>query len=66
MKSGEINELSLADLKERIEEQEGILSKLRINNAIATVENPLSIRTTRRTVARLETELVKSLKAEAK
>ena len=66
MKSGEIKELSLADLRERIEEQEAALAKLKLNDAVATIENPLAIRTTRRTVARLKTELTKRLKAEAK
>ena len=65
MKSSEIRELSLEDLRARIEEQSDALNKMVRNNVISPLENPLAIRSTRRTVARLKTELNARLKAQA-
>ncbi len=57
MKASEIKELTVEDLKERINEQEGLYRKMKIDNVISEIENPLKIRSTRRTIARLKTEL---------
>ena len=65
MKSSEIKELGLEDLKERITQQRELLQKMKMNNVMSPIENPLSIRTTRRTIARLKTELNARLKAQA-
>ncbi|MCB0428782.1 MAG: 50S ribosomal protein L29 [Flavobacteriales bacterium] len=65
MKQAVIKELALSDLKDKIEEQEDLLSKLVMNHAVATIENPMKIRYTRRTIARLKTELNKRTQAAA-
>ncbi|MCX2679510.1 50S ribosomal protein L29 [Galbibacter sp. EGI 63066] len=59
MKQSEIRELSTAELQEKL----GIVKKqyadLKLAHAITPLENPLQLRKTRRTVARLATELTK-------
>ena len=52
--------LSEADLKAKIQEDELRLKKLSFAHAIAPVENPQSIRSLRRDVARLKTQLRKT------
>ena len=52
-------EMSEADLKARIQEDELRLKKLEFAHAISPLENPMSIRDLRRDVARLKTELRK-------
>lgn len=54
-----IKDLSEADLKARIQEDELRLKKLEFAHAISPVENPMSIRNLRKDVARLKTELRK-------
>ena len=51
--------LSEADLKAKIQEDELRLKKLSFAHAIAPLENPQSIRSLRRDVARLKTQLRK-------
>ena len=57
MKQDIITELSTADLKERLEIEEKQLTKMRINHAVSQLENPMKLRTYRKTIARLKTEL---------
>jgi large subunit ribosomal protein L29 len=52
-----LKEMSEADLKARIQEDELRLKKLEFAHAISPLENPMSIRDLRRDVARLKTEL---------
>ena len=54
-----LKEMSDADLKARIQEDELRLKKLEFAHAISPLENPMSIRDLRRDVARLKTELRK-------
>ena len=54
-----LKELSEADLKARITEDELRLKKLEFAHAISPLENPMSIRSLRKDVARLKTELRK-------
>ncbi len=48
-----------ADLKARIQEDELRLKKLEFAHAISPLENPMSIRSLRKDLARLKTELNK-------
>ncbi len=57
MKASEIRELSSADLKERIDEQTTLYRKMKMDNVVSDIENPIRIRSTRKTIARLKTEL---------
>jgi large subunit ribosomal protein L29 len=52
-----VREMSVDDLKARIQEDELRLKKLEFAHAISPLENPMSIRDLRRDVARLKTEL---------
>lgn len=52
-----IKDLSEADLKSRITEDEVRLKKLEFAHAISPLENPVSIRSLRKDLARLKTEL---------
>jgi large subunit ribosomal protein L29 len=54
-----LKNLSVEDLKARIQEDEMRLKKLSFAHAISPVENPMSIREIRRDIARLKTELNK-------
>ena len=62
MTQEEIRELSLEDLKERLDQKEEQLAKLKSTHAVSPLENPLQIRYTRRVVARIKTELTKRSK----
>jgi large subunit ribosomal protein L29 len=54
-----LKEMNEADLKSRIQEDELRLKKLEFAHAISPLENPMSIRSLRKDVARLKTELQK-------
>ena len=59
MKQSEIKNLSAAELQETLSKTKKVYANLKISHAIAPIENPLQIRSVRRTVARLATELTK-------
>jgi len=54
-----IQSLNDSDLTARIKEDEMRLKKLEFAHAISPLENPMSIKTLRRELARLKTELKK-------
>ena len=49
--------LNEQDLKARIQEDEQRMKKLQFAHGISPLENPMSLRTLRREIARLKTEL---------
>jgi len=57
MKVEEIRELSVSEIKERIEAEQATLQQLELNHATSPLENPMKIRHTRRNIARLRTIL---------
>lgn len=57
MKAKEIRDLTTAEIIEKIEIEDEKYSKMRLNHAVAALENPVQIRGQRRFVARLKTEL---------
>ena len=57
MKQQVIRELSTSDMIERLAEEKERLTKLRLSHAVSPLENPQVIKETRRTIARLNTEL---------
>ena len=59
MKQSEIKELSVADLQERLGEVKKSYADLKMAHAISPLENPIQLRSLRRTVARIATELTK-------
>jgi large subunit ribosomal protein L29 len=52
-----IKELTTGEVVERLDEEKRQLSKLKLNHAVSPLENPNKIKTYRKTIARLETEL---------
>ncbi|MEO8764452.1 MAG: 50S ribosomal protein L29 [Ginsengibacter sp.] len=52
-----VREMSEADLKSKIEEDELRIKKLKFAHAVSPLENPMSIRGIRKDLARLKTEL---------
>ena len=59
MKQQEISKLSVEDLKNRLAAATDTLAKMKIGHSVTPVENPIQIRDTRKTIARLNTELTK-------
>ncbi len=57
MNSSEIRELTTKDLEERLESEESMLIRLRMNHAVSPLDNPNKIVETRRNIARLKTEV---------
>lgn len=49
----------MEDLKDRLEEAKENMHKLLLTHAVAPLENPMQIRSLRKTIARLSTELNK-------
>jgi large subunit ribosomal protein L29 len=59
MKQTEIKNLSAAELQEKLNQTKKAYADLKMAHAISPIENPLQIRSVRRSVARLATELTK-------
>jgi len=57
MKASDIRDLTIDELVEKLEIERENFGKLRLNHAVAALENPMQLRAQRRTVARLETVL---------
>lgn len=65
MKNSEIVELSTEDLAVKLAEEKAALNKLKFAHAVSALENPNVLRASRKTIARIATELTKR-KKEAK
>lgn len=59
MKQSEIKNLSAAELQEQLSQLKKTYADLKNAHAISPIQNPLQLRTLRRSVARLHTELTK-------
>ena len=57
MKSSEIRELTVKELEERLESEENMLVRMRMNHAVSPLDNPNKIVEARRNIARLKTEV---------
>lgn len=57
MKTREIKELTTAEIQERVAAENEALVRMKLNHAISPLDNPSLIKETRRTIARLNTEL---------
>ena len=64
MKKEAIDELSTADLMERIEATRTSYVKMKLQHAVSPLDNPNKLRETRKEIARMLTELTKRQKAE--
>ena len=59
MKQSEINNLSAAELQQKLSELKRKYAELKAAHTISPIENPLQIRTIRRAVARIAIEITK-------
>jgi large subunit ribosomal protein L29 len=62
MKKEDIKELTTEELQARLAEETTLYTKMKINHAISSIENPLKIRIVRRGIAQIHTELAKRTK----
>ncbi len=61
MNSSEIKELTQEELKERLESEENLMVRMRMNHAVSPLDNPNKIGETRKNIARLKTEMTARL-----
>ncbi|PQJ14433.1 50S ribosomal protein L29 [Aureicoccus marinus] len=59
MKQAEIQGMSVEELQKQLDQLKKEYEQMQMNHAVTPLENPMLIRKTRRTVARLATELSK-------
>ncbi|WP_417885975.1 50S ribosomal protein L29 [Zunongwangia sp.] len=59
MKQSEVKELSVAELQEELDKSRAAYADLKMAHAVSPLENPIQLRSVRRTIARLATELTK-------
>ncbi|MEC4114443.1 50S ribosomal protein L29 [Myroides pelagicus] len=59
MKQSEIVNLSVAELQDQLTELVSAYNNLKSAHAISPIENPLQIKSVRRSIARVKTELSK-------
>ena len=57
MKQQEITKMSDADIQDQIANRSEQLVKMKLAHSVAPMENPLQIRSLRRSIAKLKTEL---------
>jgi large subunit ribosomal protein L29 len=65
MEQSVIKELSTPELREKITEEKSNLVKLSLSHSISPIENPMKIKSARRTIARLNTELSRRMKQDS-
>jgi len=57
MKMSEIKKMETAELLEKVQDLKTKLANLNVSHAVTPLQNPMEIRKTRKTIARLLTEL---------
>lgn len=65
MKKEDIKDLTTEELRLRLAEEKAMYVKLKMNHAVSPIENPMKIRTTRRGIAMINTELTRRQKEES-
>ncbi len=59
MKQSEIKNLSVAELQEQLTELRKSYAEMKSAHVVSPIQNPLQIRTVRRSIARVATEITK-------
>ena len=62
MKASEVREMSISDLRERIEAEKAALDAMKINHSISPIEDTSKIKKTRKDIARMMTILAEKEK----
>lgn len=65
-KGTDLKELTLQELQDKLQEERSTLTKLRFNHTVSPIENPMQLRSKRKEVARILTELRKRQLANTK
>jgi large subunit ribosomal protein L29 len=58
-KGTDLNELTLQELQDKLQDERSTMAKLRFNHTVSPIENPMQLRSKRKEVARILTELRK-------
>ena len=66
MKQSIVRELTTEEVKARIKEEADNLQKHKMQHAVSPMDNPMKIRSTRKLIARLKTELNKRMSQTSK
>ncbi|MCB9184851.1 MAG: 50S ribosomal protein L29 [Flavobacteriales bacterium] len=53
----ELKDLTVQELQDKLQDERGALTKLRFNHTVSPIENPMQLRSKRKEVARILTEL---------
>jgi large subunit ribosomal protein L29 len=59
MKNSEILELTTKELVEKLEDQQTLIVRMKLNHTVSPLDNPNKISETRKNIARLKTEIRK-------
>lgn len=59
MKQDIVKDLTIDEVREKIKEERAAYRKMKLSHAVSPMENPMKMRSTRKAIARLETELKK-------
>jgi large subunit ribosomal protein L29 len=57
MKTAEIKELTVKEIKERIDAERDVLVRMKLNHVVSPLDNPMKIKYARKNIARLLTVL---------
>ncbi len=58
-KGTELKDLTLVELQDKLQDTRSTLDKLRFNHTVSPIDNPMQLRTRKKEVARILTELRK-------
>ena len=58
-KGTDLKDLTLVELQDKLQDSRGTLSKLRFNHAVSPIDSPMHLRSKKKEVARILTELRK-------
>jgi large subunit ribosomal protein L29 len=58
-KGTELKDLTLLELQDKLQDSRGTLNKLRFNHAVSPIDSPMQLRSKKKEVARILTELRK-------
>ena len=65
MKQKEVNTMTLDELQDKLAQLQKSYKEAKFTHALSNLENPLQLRSQRRVIARLQTELIRRKKQEA-
>lgn len=61
MKQNIVKDLTTDEIRDKIKEERAAYIKMRMAHTVSPIENPMKIKSSRRVIARLETELKKRI-----